>query len=180
MLESTELDNDADRSAALSALHREHYLRLVRLAIQLVDDQPSAEDLVQDVFTRLHRSRHDLSRLDDPARYLTTAVVNQARSALRHRRVVRTHQPSRPHDDMGSMEPADTQVIRDATSALVWKAISRLPSRQKQVVVLRYYEDWSIPEIATALGISRGAASSSLDRALKSLATPIGALNAGH
>lgn len=177
MLESTKLDNDADRSAALSALHREHYLRLVRLAIQLVDDQPSAEDLVQDVFTRLHRSRHNLSRLNDPARYLTTAVVNQARSALRHRRVVRIHQSSRAHDDM---ESADAQVIRDATSALVWKAISRLPSRQKQVVVLRYYEDWSIPEIATALGISRGAASSSLDRALKSLATPIGALNAGH
>ena len=61
MLEPTELDNDADRSAALSALHRVHYLRLVRLAIQLVDDQPSAEDLVQDVFTRLNSSRHDLA-----------------------------------------------------------------------------------------------------------------------
>lgn len=177
MLESTELAKDPARGAALSALHREHYLRLVRLAIQLVDDQASAEDLVQDVFARLHRSRTDLSRLDDPARYLTTAVVNQARSALRHRRVVRTHQPGRPHEDI---EPADTQVIRDATSALIWRAISRLPTRQKQVVVLRYYEDWSIPEIATALGISRGAASSSLDRALKSLATPIGALHAGH
>ena len=154
MFESTQLDNDADRSAALSALHREHYLRLVRLAIQLVDDQPSAEDLVQDVFTRLHRSHHDPSRLDDPARYLTSAVVNQARSALRHRRVVRMHQSNRT---LGDIEAADAQVIRDATSALIWKAIARLPTRQKQVVVLRYYEDWSIPEIATALSISRGA-----------------------
>jgi RNA polymerase sigma factor (sigma-70 family) len=177
MLESTKLGIDADRAATLSALHRAHYLRLVRVAIQLIDDQPSAEDLVQDVFARLHRSGHDLGRLDDPGRYLTTAVVNQARSALRHRRVVRIHQPGRALDDM---ESADAQVIRDATSALVWKAISRLPSRQKQVVVLRYYEDWSIPEIATALGISRGAASSSLDRALKSLATPIGGLDADH
>ena len=177
MLESIKLGTDADRAAALSAFHRDHYLRLVRLAIQLVDDQASAEDVVQDVFGRLHRSRHDLSRLDDPARYLTTAVVNQARSTLRHRRVVRIHQTGRTLDDM---ESADAQVIRDATSALIWKAISRLPSRQKQVVVLRYYEDWSIPEIATALGISRGAASSSLNRALKSLATPIGALNADH
>jgi DNA-directed RNA polymerase specialized sigma24 family protein len=46
--------------------------------------------------------------------------------------------------------------------------------------VLRYYENWSIPEIAAALGISRGAASSSLNRALNSLNTSIGAANADH
>lgn len=165
-----------DRTAALAGLYREHYLRLVRLAVQFVDDQASAEDLVQDVFARLHHSRRDLDELTDPRRYLTTAVVNQARSVLRHRRVVRASRLDSPSEAY----PADTEVLRDATSELIWKAITRLPIRQRQVVVLRYYEDWSIPQIAATLRISRGAASSSLNRALTSLALPIGAIHADN
>lgn len=176
MLRSTDLGADAARVATLGDLYREHYLRLVRLAVQLIDDQASAEDLVQDVFARLHHARHGLGQLTDPRRYLSTAVVNQARSTLRHRRVVRTNPP----EHHGDGEAADAQLIRDATSALIWNAFARLPARQRQVIVLHYYEGWSIPEIATALGISRGAASSSLDRARRSLSTPIGALNADH
>jgi RNA polymerase sigma factor (sigma-70 family) len=163
----------------LAELYREHYLGLVRLAMQLVDDQPSAEDLVQDVFARLQRRPVDFT---DARRYLTTAVVNQARSTLRRRRVVRLH-PVDADLRSGSAdaaESADAAVLRDSASASIWRAISRLPMRQRQVVVLRYYVDWSIAEIAEALGISRGATSSSLDRALKSLAAPIGAIHAEH
>ena len=174
MLESREPAAGTARVAVLGELYREHYLRLVRLAVQLVDDQASAEDLVQDVFARLQRSQRDLAEITDPRRYLTAAVVNQARSTLRHRRVARLT----PSDHEEHAEAADAQLIRDATSALIWKAISRLPTRQRQVLVLRYYERWSIAEIATALGISRAAVSSSLDRALKSLTTPIGATDA--
>jgi DNA-directed RNA polymerase specialized sigma24 family protein len=62
-------------------------LRLVRLAVQLVDDQASAEDVVQDVFARLQQGQQNLHELADLRRYLTTAVVNQARSTLRQRRL---------------------------------------------------------------------------------------------
>lgn len=168
---ATEAGSGPD-AAALAGLYREHYLSLVRVAIQLVDDQASAEDLVQDVFTRLQRS--SLRDIAYPRRYLITAVVNQARSVLRRRRVSRLSLVDREEP----VEAADGQALRDATSAAIWKAITRLPARQRQVVVLRYYADWSIPEIATALGVSRGAASSSLDRALNALTAPIGALDA--
>lgn len=171
------LDRPGDSTASLAGLYREHYLRLVRLSVQFVDDQASAEDLVQEVFERLHRTRRDLAQLTDPRRYLTTAVVNQARSTLRHRKVVRLVRTKRL-DNPVHAAPADTEVLRDATSELIWKAITRLPTRQRQVIVLRYYEDWSIPEIATTLRISRGAVSSSLNRALTSLALPIGAIHA--
>jgi DNA-directed RNA polymerase specialized sigma24 family protein len=57
MLESRESAAGSTRVAVLGELYREHYLRLVRLAVQLVDDQTSAEDVVQDVFARLHRSQ---------------------------------------------------------------------------------------------------------------------------
>jgi RNA polymerase sigma factor (sigma-70 family) len=160
--------------ATTDDLYREHYLMLVRLAVQLVDDQPTAEDLVQDVFTRVVRS--DLANLSDPRRYLTTAVVNQARSVLRRRRIRRLI----PVDREQLAEGADAQMFRNQMSSTVWKAIMRLPPRQRQAVVLRYYAEWSVPEIATALGITRGAVSSSLDRALNSLSDRIGALNANH
>lgn len=175
MLEPTELhQSEAGKADLLAALFREHYLRLVRLAVQLVDDQASAEDVVQDVFARLQQGEQNLHELADLRRYLTTAVVNQARSTLRHRRVMRTRVLDHPQH----VDGADAAVIQDATSATIWRAVTRLPTRQRQVVVLRYYENWSIPEIASALGISPGAASSSLDRALKSLNNPIGAINA--
>lgn len=175
MLDPTEVrQTEASRADLLAALFREHYLRLVRLAVQLVDDQASAEDVVQDVFARLQKGPQNPHELADLRRYLTTAVVNQARSTLRHRRVVRTRLLDQPQH----VDGADAAVIQDATSATIWRTVTRLPTRQRQVVVLRYYENWSIPEIASALGISPGAASSSLDRALKSLINPIGAINA--
>ncbi len=175
MLEPTELrQSEADRADLLAALFREHYLRLVRLAVQLVDDQASAEDVVQDVFARLQQGQQNLLEVADPRRYLTSAVVNQARSSLRRRQLVRTRILDHPQH----VDGADAAVIQDATSASIWRAVARLPTRQRQVVVLRHYENWSIPEIAGALGISPGAASSSLDRALKSLNNPIGAINA--
>jgi RNA polymerase sigma factor (sigma-70 family) len=175
MLEPTELrSGEAGRAELLAAMFGEHYLRLVRLAVQFVDDQASAEDVVRDVFARLRQGQQNLHELADLRRYLTTAVVNQARSTLRHRRVVRTRLLDRPTH----VDGADAAVILDATSATIWRAVSLLPTRQRQVVVLRYYENWSIPEIASALGISPGAASSSLRRALTSLDKPVGAINA--
>ena len=73
--------------ASLSVGHR---LRLVRLAVLLVDDQETAEDVVHDVFARVQRGW----RLEDPGKalaYLNRAVVNTARSVLRRRRTVRLH-----------------------------------------------------------------------------------------
>jgi DNA-directed RNA polymerase specialized sigma24 family protein len=85
------------------ALYERHYLSLVRLALHLVDDLGSAEDVVQDVFAAL--PANGLPR--DPVRYLQRAVVNRARSVLRRRRVARTFL-ARPHslDDAESADAA--------------------------------------------------------------------------
>ncbi|HEY7223090.1 MAG TPA: sigma-70 family RNA polymerase sigma factor [Micromonosporaceae bacterium] len=156
----------------LADAYRSHYLALVRLAMGLVDDQASAEDLVQDVFARLARGP-GLAGVEDPSRYLATAVVNRARSALRRRRLSRLL----PEPAQRVAEPADAPALRAAAASAMWRAIRRLPTRQRQVVVLRFYAEWSIPEIAGALGISRGAVSSSLDRALTSLSAQVGVVH---
>jgi RNA polymerase sigma factor (sigma-70 family) len=149
-------------SPAVESLYDRHYLALVRLARNLVDDLDSAEDVVQDVFAGLKQLP------DDPLSYLRVAVVNRARSALRRRKVARAFllRSGRPDD----AEAADADVLRRRLLTL----IDRLPQRQREVVVLRYYEDLAVADIARVLRISPGAVSSSLARALDTLETRIG------
>src|SRR5579875_1785000 len=157
----------ARATAALDELFARHYLGLVRLAVHLVDDRESAEDVVQDVFAAL-----DPDRLPaDPDRYLRTAVVNRSRSALRRRRVARTFagRPGR----LELAEPADAASLRTAERERTIAAIAALPRRQREAVVLRYYEDLPVADIAVVLGISAGSVSSALHRALTTLATTL-------
>jgi RNA polymerase sigma factor (sigma-70 family) len=135
--------------------------------MRLVDDQDSAEDLVQDVFTALP------AHVDDPPRYLRTAVVNRARSALRHRKVIRGFW-ARGHQ-LESSESADAPSLRRADRDRMLAAIARLPQRQREVVVLRYYEELGVAEIAAVLKTSPGSVSSALSRAMNALAAVIGA-----
>jgi RNA polymerase sigma-70 factor (sigma-E family) len=150
----------------VQALFQTHYLGLVRLALRLVDDQETAEDVVQDVFAALPR---DLGRLSDPPAYLRRAVVNRSRSVLRRRRVAGTFR----RESSPVAEPADGPALRRAERGRLLQAIARLPRRQREAVVLRYYEDLPVTQIADLLGISPGAVSSALNRALTTLASTV-------
>lgn len=154
---------------SVASLYEAHYVSLARLALQLVGDPETAEDVVQDVFTALQR-RGDPAVLDDPRRYLNTAVVNRSRSALRRRRVARAFRADRA----AAVEAADATSLRAAEHARVLRALDRLPRRQREVLVLRYFRDLSVTEIAAVLGISASAVSTSLSRGLKTLPTHLG------
>jgi RNA polymerase sigma-70 factor (sigma-E family) len=155
-------------------LYRAHAIGLVRLAVVLLGDQPSAEEVVQEAFLGLYRA---LPRLRDGQKalpYLRTAVVNQARSALRARkRAVRV-----PWHREGGPRPEDCRPVWSAESAVIagedrrelLAAVARLPRRAREVLALRYYLDLSENEIAATLGISRGTVSSTLSRGLAALA----------
>ncbi|MCU1651224.1 MAG: polymerase subunit sigma-24, partial [Pseudonocardia sp.] len=84
-----------DRPKTLADLYAEHRMRLVRLAILLVDEQGTAEDVVQEAFTGLHRHWSELRDERAALGYLRTAVVNGSRSVLRRRRTAREYVP--PH-----------------------------------------------------------------------------------
>ena len=75
-----------ERDATLSALHREHYRSLVRLACVLLDELGAGEEVVQEVFVRVH---HSWDRVDEPLTYLRATVLNLARSRMRRRLVAR-------------------------------------------------------------------------------------------
>lgn len=152
----------ADR--ALADLYAGHYARLVRLGVLLLRDQGLAEDVVQDAFVAVHRRWARIDHGKAPA-YLSTSVVNGARSALRHRTVVARHRP----EPLADAAPADVSVIATERRTSVLDALAALPTRQREVLVLRYYLDFSEREIATTLGISQGAVKSHASRGTAAL-----------
>ncbi len=150
-------------------LYRAEYHRLVRLATMLVDEQGVAEELVQDAFVAVSRVREDRS-LRDPdaaAAYLRTAVANRARSQLRKRRVRRRH--LRSVGPPPAAPPADGPVLEAESTRRMLAALDRLPGRQREVLLLRYYGDLSEAEIAEALGISAGTVKTHAHRGLAAL-----------
>ena len=153
---------DLDEAVALYGAHR---LSLVRLAVLLVDDLQSAEDVVQDAFAGF-LGRH--RALDDPDRalaYLRTSVVNRARSALRRRRTARAYVV--PHE-VEPEGPSGRAVLAEEHREVLG-ALKRLPDRQREVLVLRYWSELSEAQIAEALGVSRGTVKSTASRALAAL-----------
>jgi RNA polymerase sigma-70 factor (sigma-E family) len=153
-----------DADTALERLYAAHYAELVRLAVLLLRDQGLAEDVVQDSFVAVHR-RWDRIDPDKMPAYLRQTVVNRSRSALRHRGVVARHRP----EPLPDGAPADAALIRSERRADVLDALAALPTRQREVLVLRHFLDLSEAEIAATLGISRGAVKSHASRAAATL-----------
>ncbi|WP_244206533.1 SigE family RNA polymerase sigma factor [Streptomyces swartbergensis] len=156
----------AGEEHGFSELYHHRRLALVRLALLLVDDLPTAEDVVQDAFAALlHRHGRRLSGLDDPEAYLRTSVVNSARSVLRRRRTARAYIPERQHH----VPSADQSVLLAETHQEVINALQHLTRRQREVLVLRYWSDLTEAQIADTLGVSRGTVKSTANRALNAL-----------
>ncbi len=150
----------------VSDLYRAHGLPMVRIALLLVGDKPTAEDVVQDAFAGLYRMSHRLSNTDKALAYLRVSVVNGCRSVHRARRV-RFRQAAQNEPAVWSAEAA---VLAREDSRLMLQAVARLPRRSREVLGLRYYLDLADTEIAQILGVSRGTVSSTASRALAALA----------
>jgi RNA polymerase sigma-70 factor (sigma-E family) len=151
-------------------LYRAHALTLVRLAVLLLGDRPSAEDVVQDAFMGLHRGLPRLRDRDKALAYLRTAVVNGSRSVLRARS--RSARRGVAHDP--PVWSAESAAIASEDRREMLAAVARLPRRSREVLALRYYLDLTEGEIAAALGVSRGTVSSTASRALAALARELG------
>lgn len=148
-------------------LYRGHALRLTRMALLLVGDQPSAEDVVQEAFLGLFRG---LGRLNDPGRavaYLRVSVLNGCRSVLRARKRARLRGAGSEYPAVWSAESA---ALAGEDRREVLAAVAQLPRRQREVLVLRYFLGLGDSEIAADLGVSRGTVVSTASRALAALA----------
>lgn len=139
---------------ALATLYLEHRVALVRLAHVLTGSNAIAEELVQDSFVA---AAHALERADNPSAYLRTTVVNRCRSHLRRRRLEQDR------------SQADLRVALPPEVDETWEALAGLPERRRVALVLRFYEDLSIDQIAEVMGCRPGTVKSLIHRGLGSM-----------
>ena len=154
-----------DADEAVTALYAAHYRYLVRLSALLLRDVGLAEEVVQDAFVAMHAAWHRLRDPDKALAYLRQTAVNRSRSALRRRAVEHKYapqpMPDAPSAEYGALGALEHQAVIDA--------LRKLPVRQREALVLRYYGDLSEAEIADAMGISRGAVKSHASRGMAAL-----------
>lgn len=158
------------RDPGVAALFRREHGRLLAYARLLVDDQQTAEDVVQDAFFGLYRRWSALADEHAALAYLRTAVVNGARSQLRRRRTMRAFRPPRAVP----APSAEALAVRHDEHRLLVDALSRLPGRQRHVLVLRYFFDLTEAQIAAELDITRGSVKQHASRGLAALSTSAG------
>ena len=156
----------SDADWAVTALFRDHHLELVRLALVMVGDVATAEDVVQDAFEHLHKRWPRLREPGSGLAYARSSVLNGCRSVHRRSAVARKHvaRLARPSGAGPDAEAA----LADRSELLT--ALRGLPRRQREVLVLRYYADLDVAEIAATLRISPGTVRSTASRGLAGLA----------
>lgn len=169
-LEQAGLDlREVERETELARLFDAHHPQLVRLAV-LLGAEHDAEDLVAEAFCELHRRWARLRDSRAALAYLRSTVCNLARMRVRHLQVVRRSTPLTERD---AESPEAEVLLREDQRELV-AALVRLPDRQREALVLRYWMDLREAEIAEAMGISPGAVKSHTSRGMAALTRMLG------
>ncbi|AVH57762.1 MULTISPECIES: SigE family RNA polymerase sigma factor [Streptomyces] len=139
---------------------------LLRTARSLTANPSDAEDLLQTALTKTYvvwDRIEDHRALDG---YVRRALLNTRTSQWRKRKVDEFACEELPEPEgLPVSDPAEQQALHDA----MWRAIAKLPTRQRAMVVLRYYEDLSEAQTAEVLGVSVGTVKSAVSRALGKL-----------
>jgi RNA polymerase sigma-70 factor (ECF subfamily) len=165
---------DADAFGSLVEAHQE---RLLRLCERMLGDAEEARDAAQEVFLKAYRKAGDFRPQGQVYTLLYRIATNHCLNKLRRRRLVRFIQWEDPGErEAAPFDPPDAGPDPEATleSRRRWqrtrKAIARLPSGQRAVLVLARFEGLSYRQIAEVLGITEGAVESRLFRAMRRIA----------
>ena len=143
-----------DRERGFAALFDRERIPMVRVAYLLVGSESLAEEVVQDAFAAVYQR---WGQIQNPGGFLRQCVVNGSNSVLRRRSLERR----RAHLWVDEGTPPAGRELLDALAVL--------PLSWRAVVVLRFYEGMTQPEIAEALDMRLGTVKSSLHRGLAKL-----------
>ncbi|MEU6809224.1 SigE family RNA polymerase sigma factor [Streptomyces sp. NPDC046831] len=162
--ERRSLPEAGDAEAAFTAYVQERRASLYATAYHLTGDRFEAEDLLQSALFSTYKAWDRISDKAAVGGYLRRTMTNLHISAWRRRKV-----SEYPTEELPET-PGDTDAMRGTElRAVLWQALARLPELQRTMLVLRYYEGRTDPEIAEILGISVGTVKSSIWRSLRRL-----------
>ncbi len=148
------MGDDVAFTDTFEGLYRSSVAEMTRVSLLITGSAHAAEEITHDAFIAV-RGRWNSIR--NPHAYLRRAVVNRSRSYLRHLRVVRS----------SPVEPDRAVVIEEIDET--WQLIERLSAKQRTAIVLRYYLDMSVDEIADAMKTRPGTVKSLLHRGRETL-----------
>jgi RNA polymerase sigma-70 factor (sigma-E family) len=157
----------ADAARAVTGLYQTHAVGLIRLAVVMLGDRAAAEDVVQEAFCGLYRRWGQLADTGKAQSYVRAATLNGCRSQLRQR--IRAQRRRGPAPDPADTASAEQAALLGEEHQQVLSALRRLPDRQREALVLRFYLDQTEPEIAESMGISAGTVKSTTSRGLAAL-----------
>ncbi|CAL9589642.1 RNA polymerase sigma-E factor [Streptomyces sp. enrichment culture] len=142
--------------------------RLMRTAFLLTGEQHAAEDLVQSTLEQVYVAWRKVGSADDPEAYVRRVMINA--HARKHRRRLREFLASKDDSGLAHEQPdtGDRISQADDRNALL-KALAQLPARQREAVVLRYWEDLTETQAAEAMGCSVGAVKSNAAKGIAKL-----------
>ncbi|MET9447913.1 SigE family RNA polymerase sigma factor [Streptomyces cinerochromogenes] len=150
--------------AEFTAYVQERRASLYATAYHLTGDRFEAEDLLQSALFSTYKAWERISDKAAVGGYLRRTMTNLHISAWRRRKL-----NEYPTEELPET-PGETDAMRGTElRAVLWQALARLPELQRTMLVLRYYEGRTDPEIAEILGISVGTVKSSIWRSLRRL-----------
>src|SRR5438132_11594825 len=155
---------------SLRQLYVDHRWALIRLASLLLHNRDQAEEVVQDAFVKTYVAWDRIRDPHNALAYLRSAVLNGARSRMRHLQVVERTVEARS----GNSQSPEAAVMAGEEHRRMMTALRSLPRRQAECLVLRFYLDLSEAETAATLGISPGSVQTHVHRGLAALATRLG------
>ncbi|MFC4502218.1 MULTISPECIES: SigE family RNA polymerase sigma factor [Streptomyces] len=163
-------DSGSSGNAEFQAFVTGRWPRLMRTAFLLTGEQHSAEDLVQSTLEQVYVHWRKVSSADEPEAYVRRVMINA--HARRYRRKLREFLA--PRSDDGSdprYEIADTgdRIAQADDRHALLRALAELPPRQREAVVLRYWEDLTETQAAEAMGCSVGAVKSNAAKGIAKL-----------
>jgi RNA polymerase sigma-70 factor (sigma-E family) len=142
---------------------------LLRTSYLLTGDRGAAEDLLQGVLERVARRWSSIA--DSPDAYVHRALTNAAVNRWRRRRPMDVQLRESHHP--ATQDATDVVAVRDE----LIRGLMALPTRQRAVLVLRYFDDLTEAETAHALGCSIGTVKSQASRGLGRLRVLVDAMN---
>ncbi|MCC6234340.1 MAG: sigma-70 family RNA polymerase sigma factor [Verrucomicrobiales bacterium] len=178
----------SDDTDAFEELVGRWHAPLHALGTRMLGDATAAEDVVQEVFQRLHQHRHRYEPAARFSTYLWRIALNRCHDELRRRasRATWITDPLAPHDNLGTPEvtpalslasptPGPDEIVGNHEDwALVRQALQGLSPPLRATVVLRHYHDLKLREIAEVLEVPEGTVCSRLAEALDQLARVLG------
>ena len=161
---------------AVTRLVQTNQPAIYRLALSILDDPADADEATQETFLAALRSLAQYRGQSALRTWLFAIGINICRSRLRQRQTRQNlHQLLRGAWLTGAepQAPESAMVQRQSNDA-VWRAVQSLGEKHRMAIILRYYHDLPIDEIAVILGVSAGTVHSRLSIARDRLRAALG------